>query len=65
MKQVAFVAKELLRLGMIGNSTDGTGIEAFHSTGMPAEPYSNGSVPIHYNADGWAIQDLGRILIKG
>ena len=58
MQQVGFTANELQRIGMIGNSTDSTGIEAFYSRGESAEPYMNGSVPIRYNADGWAIQDL-------
>lgn len=58
MQQDFFTPSELRRIGMIGNSTDSFGIVAFNFVGEPAVPYINGSVPIHYNADGGAIKEL-------
>jgi hypothetical protein len=58
MKQVMFNYQELRRIEMIGNSTDSIGIEACSWPGWVAEPMTNGTIPIIYNADGWAIHDL-------
>jgi len=58
MQQVPFATKDVLRIQQIGDYTDSNGITACVWPGWTAEPYLNGSLPITYNAEGWAILDI-------